>query len=105
MSGTRLDINDNRCKIGEHLPSLGHSERFSSRAFKMMGINISQGSKGAPGEQPVPRPQHVADQTVLVVDHYATDSTGSEHSVNLPNCLSSMRRVVQHSVGKHQIER
>src|ERR1019366_3106909 len=71
----------------------------------MMGINISQGSKGAPGEQPVPRPQHVADQTVLVVDHYATDSTGSEHSVNLPNCLSSVRRVVQHSVGKHQIER
>src|ERR1039457_3057326 len=105
MSGTRLDINDNRCKIGEHLPGLSHSERFSSRAFKMMGINISQGSQRASSKQPIPRPQHVADQTVPLVDHHATDSTGSEHSVNLPNCLSSVRRVVQHTVGKHQIER
>ena len=94
VAEAEFDVDRNRGKVGEHPPGLLHGECLCSRALQVMGIYVVQGPKRPECQEAVPRPQHIANHAMLVVNHNSARATGPEHSVDLSDRLGRVRSVV-----------
>lgn len=105
VAEAQFDVDRNRGKGIKHPPGLMHGECLCSRALQVLGIDVVQGPKRSKCQETVPRPEHIANHAMLVVNHDPADPTGPQHSINLSDRLGRVRSMMKHPVRKHQIER